>query len=304
MNMSLAVVGSVALDSVRTPFKSVDRVLGGSCTYFSYAASFFTPVKMVGVVGKDFPAKYLRELKGRGIDTEGVEVAAGKTFSWTGEYKFDMNVRETLKLDLNVFADFSPKVPASYRNSSHLFLANINPGLQLKVLEEISSARLVACDTMDIWIKSDRVKLLQLLKKVDILFLNDSEARELSGEANLIKAAVKVKKLGPEIVVIKKGEHGSILFSGDWHFVAPAYPLENAIDPTGAGDSFAGGFMGYISTVKKINEEEIQRALVFGTAAASFCVEDFSVNRFRKADRASINKRFKEIRNFTQFKDI
>ncbi len=302
--MSLAVVGSVALDSIRTPFKSVDRVLGGSCTYFSYSASFFTPVKMVGVVGKDFPAKYLRELKGRGIDTEGVEVAAGKTFSWTGEYKFDMNVRETLKLDLNVFADFSPKVPASYKNSSHLFLANINPGLQLKVLEEINSARIVACDTMDIWIKSDRVKLLQLLKKVDILFLNDSEARELSGEANLIKAAAKIKKFGPGIVIIKKGEHGSVLFSEDWRFVAPAYPLENAIDPTGAGDSFAGGFMGYISTVKKINEEEIKRALVFGTASASFCVEDFSVNRFRKADRSSINRRFKEIRKFTQFKDI
>ena len=302
--MSLAVVGSIALDSIRTPFKNVNNVLGGSATYFSYAASYFSKVNMVGVVGCDFPAKYVKELKKRNINTEGIEVAAGKTFNWTGEYKYDMNVRETLKLNLNVFAEFSPKIPESYKKCKHLFLANINPSLQLKVLAEVKCPGLIACDTMDIWIKTDRKNLLKLLKKVNILFINDSEARELSGKANLILAAKVIKKMGPGIVIIKKGEHGSILFSKTGHFLAPAYPLESAIDPTGAGDSFAGGFMGYISTVKAINEHEIKRALIFGTATASYCVEDFSVNRFRSLTKAGIIKRFKEIKKITHFKDL
>ncbi len=302
--MSLAVVGSIALDSIRTPFKNVTNVLGGSAVYFSYAASYFTRVNMVGVVGRDFPVKYTEELKRKGINTEGIEVADGRTFNWTGEYKYDMNVRETLKLNLNVFADFSPKIPSNYKKCSHLFLANINPALQLKVLDQIKSPRLTACDTMDIWIKTDRNNLLKLLKRVDILFINDSEARELAGTANLISAAKVIKKLGPAIVIIKKGEHGSILFSGSWHFLAPAFPLESAIDPTGAGDSFAGGFMGYISTVKKINEDEIKRALIFGTATASYCVEDFSVNRFRSLKMEKIKSRFKNIKQITHFKDI
>jgi sugar/nucleoside kinase (ribokinase family) len=215
-----------------------------------------------------------------------------------------MNMRETLSLNLNVFADFSPKIPESYKKCRNLFLANINPELQLKVLDELSSAKLVACDTMDIWIKNDRAALLKLLKRVDILFINDSEARQLAGVSNLIAAARKIKSLGPKIVVIKKGEHGSLLFSEGWHFAAPAYPLENDVDPTGAGDSFAGGFMGYITTVNEVNEAEIKRALIFGTTTASFCVEDFSINRFNGLTMGKITERFKEIKKITHFEDI
>lgn len=302
--MSLIVVGSIAFDSVKTPFKEVNGVLGGSATYFSYAASYFTNVKLVGVVGRDFSAKYLNEFKRRKIDLRGLKISKRKTFRWWGEYKFDLNIRETLKLELNAFANFSPYVPDTYKGAGYVFLGNINPSLQLSVLSEVYAPKLIACDTMDRWIKNDLDNLLSLLKKVHILFINDSEARELAGASNLILAARKIRSLGPKIVIVKKGEHGSILTSSDWHFIAPAYPLENVVDPTGAGDSFAGGFMGYISTCKRINEQEIKRALIFGTVTASYCVEDFSVNRFNTLTRRKINERYKNIKRITHFEDI
>lgn len=302
--MSLVVVGSIAMDTVVTPFKTVQEVLGGSATYFSYAASYFNKVRLVGVVGEDFPRKFINEFKKRFIDITGLKIEKGKTFRWTGEYKYDLNVRETKKLELNVFANFFPDIPDTYKNSKYVFLANINPSLQINVLKKISKPKLVACDTIDCWIKNEFKKLLQLLKRVDIFFINESEARELSGVSNLVLAARKIRSLGPKIVIIKKGEHGSLLFSDNWRFVGPAYPLENVFDPTGAGDSFAGGFMGYISTCKNINEEEIKRALIFGTVTASYCVEDFSIHRFRTLSKEKIYNRFKELKKITHFEDI
>lgn len=302
--MSLVVVGSIALDTVETPFKKVNSVLGGSATYFSFAASYFNMVQLVGVVGSDFPKKHVDEFKKRNIDLKGLKVVKGKTFSWSGKYEYDLNIRSTKKLNLNVFAEFDPELPLSYRNSKYVFLANIHPALQLKVLENIKKPKLIACDTMDCWIKGDLKRLLKLLKKTDILFINDSEARELANVSNLIMAARKIRKMGPEIVIIKKGEHGSILSASGWHFTAPAYPLEDVFDPTGAGDSFAGGFMGYISTCKRINEEEIKRALIFGTVTASYCVEDFSVSRFYTLSRRKIDERFREIKKITHFEEI
>jgi sugar/nucleoside kinase (ribokinase family) len=301
--MSVLAVGSIALDSIKTPFTKIKDALGGSATYFCHAASFFTDTKIVGVVGNDFPKNYIEGFKKRNIDIQGLEISSGKTFRWEGEYKYDLNVRETISLNLNVFEKFSPKLPEFYKKSSHVFLANINPVLQLNVLDEMEDPKLTACDTMDCWIKGDLKNLLKLLKKVDIFFINDSEARELSGSANLIKAAEKIRKMGPKIVIIKKGEHGSILYSKNEHFLLPAYPLENVIDPTGAGDSFAGGFMGYISTVKKINKEEIKRALVFGTVTASYCVEDFSIKRFKTITTKDLCKRYQRIKSITQFSD-
>lgn len=303
--MSLVVVGSIALDTVINPFKKAVDALGGSGTYFSYAAGYFNRVKLVGVVGKDFPVKYLDEMKKRNVDLAGLEVVNGPTFRWTGEYKFDMNVRETKKLALGVFADFKPVLPVSYRNAKFLFLGNIHPALQLDVLAQINARPvLVACDTIDFYIKTDLQKLLQVLKKVDIFFINDSEAREISGVSNLVTAGKKIMKLGPKMVVIKKGEHGCLLMADSWSFAAPAYPLENVFDPTGAGDCFAGGFMGYISTAKKISEEEIKRALIFGTVTASYCVEKFSIDRFRTLKKREITGRFKEIKKITHFEKI
>ncbi|MFH1825279.1 MAG: PfkB family carbohydrate kinase [Candidatus Firestonebacteria bacterium] len=302
--MSLIVVGSIALDTVVTPFKTVKEVLGGSATYFSYAASYFNKVRLVGVVGEDFPKKFINEIKKRAIDITGLKIEKGKTFRWTGEYKYDLNIRETKKLELNVFANFSPDIPDIYKNSKYVFLGNINPTLQLDVLNKISRPKLIAGDTIECWIKNDLKKLLKLIKMVDIFFMNDSEARELSGVSNLVLAARKIRSLGPKIVVIKKGEHGSLLFSDGWHFAAPAYPLENVFDPTGAGDSFAGGFMGYISTCKRLSQDEIKKALIFGTVTASYCVEDFSLNRFRTLSKKNIYNRFKELKKITHFEDI
>jgi len=300
--MSLTVIGSVALDTVINPFKKAEDVLGGSGTYFSFAASYFNRVRLLGVVGEDFPKKHLTALKKRDIDLEGLTCVPGPTFRWTGEYKFDMNQRETKKLALGVFAGFKPALPGTYRNSEYLFLGNIHPALQLDVLNQMKTRpKITACDTIDFYIKSDFKNLLKVLKNVDLCFFNDSEAREISGEANLFKAGRKILKLGPEMVVIKKGEHGCILMSKDMHFLAPAYPLENVFDPTGAGDSFAGGFMGYLSSVNKVNEKEIKRALIFGTVAASYCVEDFSINRFKTLTRKNIDKRFCEIKKLTHF---
>ncbi len=303
--MSLVVVGSIALDTVINPFKKAVDALGGSGTYFSYAASYFNEVRLVGVVGRDFPVKYLKEMKSRDIDLAGLEIVDGPTFRWTGEYKFDMNVRETKKLALGVFADFKPVLPAAYKKAGYLFLGNINPGLQLDVLKQMETRpALVACDTIDFYIKTDLQKLLKVFKNVDILFINDSEAREISGVSNLITAGKKIMKLGPKMVIIKKGEHGCLLMAGSWNFAAPAYPLENVFDPTGAGDSFAGGFMGYISTIRKVSEAEIKRALIFGTVTASYCVEKFSVDRFRTLTKPQIDRRFREIKKITHFDTV
>ena len=259
----------------------------------------------MGVVGKDFPGKYLIEMKKRNVELTGLEIVKGPTFRWTGEYKFDMNVRETKNLALGVFADFKPVLPESYKKAGYLFLGNIHPALQLDVLKQMYvRPALVACDTIDFYIKTDLQKLLKVLKRVDIFFVNDSEAREISGVSNLITAGKKLMQLGPKMVVIKKGEHGCLLMTSSWKFSAPAYPLENVFDPTGAGDSFAGGFMGYISTVKKISKDEIKRALIFGTVTASYCVEDFSVNRYRTLKKAQIVGRFKELKKITHFENI
>src|SRR6476660_4331348 len=271
--MPVLVVGSVALDSVETPFGKADDVLGGSATFFSAAASLLTPVQLVGVVGTDYPMEKLKPLSKRGVDLAGLERAEGQSFRWRGRYRHDLNAAETLETHLGVFSRFSPKIPAQFRNAPFVFLGNIDPRLQLDVLTQVSKPKLVACDTMNFWIESRRGDLLELLKRVDLITLNDAEARQLTDEFNLVKAARWIMSRGPKHVVIKKGEHGAFMFTASSVFFAPAYPLESVFDPTGAGDSFAGGFMGYLS------EANLRRAVVYGSAMGSFAVEKFSVDR-------------------------
>ena len=299
--MSLLVVGSVALDSVRTPYGEIRDALGGSATYFSVSAGLFTKVRMVAVVGRDFSRKHIRFLQLRGIDVEGLERTPGKTFRWQGEYGKDLNEARTLRTELNVFQDFRPDLPEAYRGSRHVFLANIDPDLQERVLEQMDHPRLVACDTMNYWIASKPEALKRILKKVDILFLNEAEAKQLAGEHNLLKAARSLLRLGPSIVVLKRGEYGALLFMGDMVFWAPAYPLESILDPTGAGDSFAGGFMGYLCPRRAIGERELKKALVYGSIMASFCVEGFSLTRLGRVRRDDIGQRYQVFRNLTRF---
>lgn len=292
--MSIVVVGSVALDSVETPNGRVDAALGGSAVYFSTAATFFdASVQLVGVVGDDFEQAHIDFLAGRGIDLEGLEtVPGGKTFHWQGHYLKDLNVAETLATDLNVFADFDPVLPDAYRDSDYLFLANIHPSLQHKVLQQMRAPRLTICDTMNLWIETTRENLLQTIHNVDILILNDGEVRQLTGESNLIRAARAVLDLGPTRVVVKKGEHGAFTLTRNDYFAAPAYPLEEVVDPTGAGDTFAGGFVGYLASSGDLTETGIRRAILYGTVLASFNVQDFSLNRQRILTRAEIDERF------------
>lgn len=299
--MSLLVVGSVALDSVETPFGKVDEALGGAATFFGAAASFFTHVQLVGVVGSDFPVGELSFLEERGVDLRGLERRAGESFRWSGVYSFDLNDRETRETRLGVFADFQPRIPDAFRSAEWVFLGNIDPVLQLDVLEQIDAPRLVACDTMNYWISGSRDALMRLLKRVDVLLVNDAEARELSGDHNLLRAARWIQAHGPSTVIVKKGEHGAILFNGELVFFAPGYPLEEIFDPTGAGDSFAGGFLGYLARAGSTDMEHLRRAVIYGSALGSFAVERFGVDRLREIDASDIEQRVRIFRELTAF---
>jgi sugar/nucleoside kinase (ribokinase family) len=289
----LLVVGSVALDSVATPFGKVADALGGSATYFSYAASFFTTVRLVATVGADFPETHVRLLAERGVDVAGLQTTpGGRTFRWVGEYGYDLNEARTLDTQLNVLASFRPDLPAALRQVPYLFLANIDPELQLDVLRQMSSRpRLVALDTMNFWITSKRAALLRVLREVDVITINDAEARQLAGEPNLVRAARAIAALGPQVVVVKRGEYGALMLASGTFFVAPAYPLESVFDPTGAGDTFAGGFMGYLASREVTDRASMRRAIVHGSVMASFTVEDFSLNRLCRLTPAEIEAR-------------
>ena len=302
--MNLLVVGSVALDSVKTPFGSADDVLGGSATYFSVSASYFTDVCMVGVVGEDFREEYIDILKERNIDIDGIEKMKGRTFRWKGEYGYDLNEAHTLDTQLNVFADFNPKIPEKYKECRYVFLANIDPDLQREILNQMKRPELIASDTMNFWIERKYESLKKTMEQVDIVIINEGEVRELAREPNLVKAAQKILSWGPKRLIAKRGEYGAIMFSDSAIFSAPAYPLDSVYDPTGAGDSFAGGFMGYISNVNNINESTIRQAIIFGSTMASFNVEDFSLNRLRNLSLREIEDRFKEFKRLTHFDDL
>ena len=301
--MSLIVVGSVAYDGVETPHGKVDRMLGGAATYISLAASYFTPVQLVGVVGDDFASEDYGLLASRQIDLEGLEtVAGGKTFFWEGVYSADMNDRTTLRTDLNVFADFNPKLPESYRSSPYLLLGNIQPGLQKSVRAQVPSVRFSGGDTMNYWINDFRDELLETIREWDFLLINDSEARLLSGESNLRRAAQKIISMGPSSLVIKRGEYGAVLFQDGCHFFAPGYLLDHVFDPTGAGDSFAGGFIGYLAGCGGPTDfAALRRAVIYGSVMGSFCCEKFGVDRFRNLTREEIEARYQEFQGCTKF---
>ena len=301
--MSILVVGSVAFDTVETPFGRAERVLGGSASFFAVAASFFVPVNLVGVVGRDFGEKQLAAFAGRNIDLEGLERMEGLTFLWEGKYSYDLNSRETIRTDLNVFEFFKPRIPASYRSSDVVFLGNIDPVLQREVLEQVSKPRIVACDTMNFWISRKAEELRKTLAKVDVLLVNDAEARELSGEWNIVKAARAIRAMGPHTLVVKKGEHGVLMFSDEGSFAAPAFPLENVFDPTGAGDTFAGGFLGYLAGAAGPGDQELRRAIIMGSTLASFCVEAFSLDRLLTITRKEIDARFRQFLELTRFSE-
>ena len=295
------VVGSVALDSVETPFGKADEVLGGSGTYFSSSASHFTGVQLVGVVGDDYPVEKFEPLAQRGVDLAGLEQAAGTSFRWRGRYRHDLNSAETLETHLGVFSHFRPKIPDQFKRAPFVFLANIDPRLQLQVLEQVEKPRLVACDTMNFWIESRRPELVELLGHVDLITLNDAEARQLTEHTNLVQAARWIMDKGPKHVLIKKGEHGAFMFTRDSIFFAPAYPLESVFDPTGAGDSFAGGFIGYLAATGDLSDANMRRAVVVGSAMGSFAVEKFSNARLLEITRADIDARIQEFRQLVAF---
>ncbi|MBC7790069.1 MAG: sugar kinase [Anaerolineae bacterium] len=299
--MSLLVVGSVALDSVETPFGKADNVLGGSATFFAAAASLLTPVQLVGVVGSDYPMEKLEPLAVRGVDLAGLERADGASFRWRGRYRHDLNSAETLETHLGVFSHFSPKIPDQFRRAPFVFLANIDPRLQREVLRQVERPRLVACDTMNFWIESRRPELLDLLEHVDLITLNDGEARQLTEQSNLVKAARWILARGPRHVVIKKGEHGAFMFTESTVFFAPAYPLENVFDPTGAGDAFAGGFMGYLARTGDLSEPNLRRAVIYGSAMGSFAVEQFSISRLLDLTHKEIDQRVRDFHRLVSF---
>jgi sugar/nucleoside kinase (ribokinase family) len=300
--VSILVVGSVALDSVTTPFGKRKEILGGSATFFSISASLFSKVDIVATVGDDFPKKYISLLEKRGIGIKGLEVRkGGKTFRWSGRYGNDLNTAHTLSTHLNVFKDFRADVPPKLRKPKVLFLANIDPSLQARVLKQVERPALVACDSMNYWIENKRGELDKLLGNIDIMLLNESEAKLLSQESNLIKAAGVIVSRGPKAVVIKKGEHGVLYFSRRSRFIAPAYPLEDVYDPTGAGDTFAGGMIGFLAESGVRNEEAIRRAVVTGSIMASFAIEDFSVNRLLEVSVSDVNKRYRDFKDMTRF---
>jgi sugar/nucleoside kinase (ribokinase family) len=300
--MPLLVVGSVALDSVETPTQKRDNILGGSAVYFSYAASFFTPVRLVGVVGEDWPAAHTELLRARNIDTAGLQVVAGaKTFRWRGRYLQNMNDRETLDVQLNVMQDFAPRLPETFQRCRYLFLANGCPSTQLAVLDQVPGADLVMADTMDLYINHHRESLMQLLPRIDGLVLNDSEAKLLTGQENLVRAGQCVRAMGPSFVIIKKGEHGAMFFSKHETYVLPAYPTPDVVDPTGAGDSFAGGMMGYLAEQGNFDPKTLKEAMAYGILVASFTVEDFSLDRLQKITRKDLQTRMDQYQRMLNF---
>ncbi len=299
--MSILCVGSVALDSVETPFGKAERVLGGSAVFFSAAATVFSPVRVVGVVGDDYPLQELDFLGARGADLAGIEKRPGESFFWAGRYHYDLNSRDTLETRLGVFADFEPRIPVAFRDSRWVFLGNIDPTLQHRVLDQVDAPDVVVCDTMNYWIEGNRKELLSLLERVDILMVNDAEARQLADEPNLLRASRWIRERGPSIVVVKKGEHGAILFADGWVFFAPGYPLEVVFDPTGAGDAFAGGFVGYLARSGSMAEADLRRGMVYGSAMGSYAVEAFSVDRFKTLDTRDVAERVREFRAMTAF---
>lgn len=299
--MSVLIVGSTALDSIQTPVARKPRLLGGSASYAAIAASFFAPVRLVGVVGEDFPRRYLRLYRRRRIDLQGLQIKPGKTFHWAGQYEENMDHRRTLRTDLGVFETFSPDLPPAYRKTPFVLLANIAPALQSHVLDQMTRPRFVAADTMDLWFNNTLRDLLALIGRVDALVVNESEAQQLTRENNLFKAARALHRLGPRFVIIKKGQHGSLLSAPGGLFLAPAYPLERVVDPTGAGDCFVGGMMGYLAQAKGSVESNLRRAMIYGTVAASFCCEGFGPGRVAKATRAEVERRAKELRQWTRF---
>jgi sugar/nucleoside kinase (ribokinase family) len=302
--MSVLVVGSVALDSVETPFGERDDVLGGSATYFSAAASLLTKVAVVGVTGEDFPRDQLAFLEARGVDLEGLERVPGRTFRWKGRYGFDLNQAQTLETHLNVFEKFDPKLGPAARAADRLFLGNIDPELQLRVLDQVARPKLVAADTMNYWIGSKRQKLLELLPRVDVLLVNDAEVRQLAGESNVLKAAAAARKMGAKAVVVKRGEYGALLAAEDDHFYAPAFPLHQVVDPTGAGDTFAGGFLGLLDRLDSASVPALKQAVVMGSTIASFTVEQFSLDRLRDLSLAQVRARFASFRKLTHFEEL
>lgn len=300
--MSVLVVGSVGLDTIKTPFGEATETLGGSAGYFALAARHFQPVSMVAVVGEDFPEHYVTFFTDHGVDVSGLERAPGRTFRWSGEYGYDLNTRRTLDTQLNVFADFQPKLSPEHRRAEYVFLANIHPGLQESVLDQVNDPKLVVLDTMNYWIEGSRKELLEVLGRVDAVLLNDEEARMLADEPNLIKAARAVLELGPSLVVVKKGEHGAMVISRDFTFAAPAYPVELVFDPTGAGDTFAGGFLGHLAACDDGRAEaEIRRAAIHGIVLASFTVESFSMDRLAQTTPEEIEARFQVLRDMARF---
>jgi sugar/nucleoside kinase (ribokinase family) len=300
----ILVVGSIGFDDVETPFGRADHVLGGSTVYFAAAASLFAPVNVVSVVGTDMPLASFDFLRDRNVDLAGLQVAEGNTFHWAGKYSFDMNSRETLATDLNVYADFHPRLPSGYETSPYVFLANIHPALQTEVLRQANAPRLTMMDTMNLWIEIERDSLLETMRSVNMVCMNEEEARELSGSSSLVAASRFILGLGPRVVLIKKGENGCVMITPEGYFMAPAYPLEEVFDPTGAGDSFAGGFLGYLASCSEISDEQLRRAVVYGSAVASFTVERFSVDRLRDLSRAEIDERYREFRRFTFFETV
>jgi sugar/nucleoside kinase (ribokinase family) len=299
--MSVLIVGSTALDSIKTPTAENPRLLGGSASHAAVAASFFSPVKLIGVVGDDFPKKYVTLYRRHKIDLTGLQMLPGKTFHWSGEYEVNMNNRRTLLTELGVFETFTPHLPAAHKSSAFVLLANIAPSLQHHVLDQMSRPEFVVADTMDLWLNIALSDLIKLLKRIDGFVLNDSEAHQLTKEDNVFAAMKKIHKLGPKYVIIKKGSHGSILSSPRGFFICPAYPLHKVIDPTGAGDSFVGGMMGYLATARGAIDANIRRAMIYGSVTASFCCEGFGLNQTTKVKRAQIVKRVKELENLTRF---
>lgn len=303
--MSLLVVGSLALDTIETPFGKAERTLGGSATFISTSASYFTkPVRLVGIVGYDFPKEEIEFLRSKGIDISGLEISdTDRTFHWHGRYDFDLNTRESLVTELNAFEKFDPVISDEFKRSSYVCLGNLHPGLQSKVLSQIDSPKLIMCDTMNFWIDGAYDDLVETLKQVNLLVINDGEARELSGEFNLVSAARKIMKMGPEILIIKKGEHGALLFTSDFIFSAPAYPLEQVFDPTGAGDTFAGGLMGWLAKTDDLSDTNLKLAVIYGSTMASLAVEKFSLDGIRHLDKDTIMNRFNEFKRLTHFGD-
>jgi len=302
--MSILAVGSVAFDSLKTPFGEVDEILGGAASHFALAASFFTSVNVVAVVGDDFTDKERSVFRGRPIDLSGLQTAPGKTFRWGGEYGYDLNERTTLFTELNVFESFQPIIPKKYRASEFVFLGNIHPTLQVDVVKQVDGPKLIAADTMNYWIERTPNELREMLAHVDILMINDAEARQLAQQYNLVRAAETIHAMGPKTLVVKRGEHGVVLFSESHRFAAPAYPLETVFDPTGAGDTFAGGFMGYLASLPTVDDRALRQAIIFGSTLGSFCVEDFGTRRLQSISRDDVVARYREFKKLTHFEDI